>query len=92
MLEKFCFRISLDIFNVFQIVRHDRTLEQIVFPIPEQCEYLTHETKVKIFHTVEKDDQGSKVSGFFNLTPDMYDEMNWQKKLRGGVLRSVQIC
>ncbi|XKL65729.1 hypothetical protein PGB90_009149 [Kerria lacca] len=65
-----------------EIVRHDRTLEQIVFPIPEQCEYLTHETKVKVFHTVEKDDQGSKVSEFFNLHEDMYNEMNWQKKLR----------
>lgn len=66
-------------------------MEQIVFPIPEQCEYLTHETKVKIFHTVEKDDQGSKVSGFFNLTQDMYDEMNWQKKLRGRMFRMRRI-
>ncbi|KAK7590916.1 hypothetical protein V9T40_002529 [Parthenolecanium corni] len=65
-----------------EIARHDRTLEQIVFPIPEQCAYLTHETKVKVYHTVEKDDQGAKVSEFFSLTDDLYNEMNWQKKLR----------
>ncbi|XP_046681904.1 inositol 1,4,5-trisphosphate receptor isoform X6 [Homalodisca vitripennis] len=66
-----------------EIVRHDRTLEQIVFPIPEICEYLTHDTKVKIFHTAERDDQGSKVSDFFERTEDMFNEMRWQKKLRG---------
>jgi inositol 1,4,5-triphosphate receptor type 1 len=31
-----------------EVVRHDRTLEQIVFPIPEICEYLTEETKFKV--------------------------------------------
>lgn len=70
-------------FSVVQIVRHDRTLEQIVFPIPEICEYLTHDTKVKMFHTAERDDQGSKVSDFFERTEDMFNEMRWQKKLRG---------
>lgn len=45
-----------------EIVRNDRTLEQIVFPIPEICEYLTHDTKVKVLNTAELDDQGSKVS------------------------------
>nr|ASO75059.1 inositol 1,4,5-trisphosphate receptor (IP3R) [Bemisia tabaci] len=66
-----------------EIVRHDRTLEQIVFPIPEICEYLTHDTKVRVFHTAERDDQGSKVSDFFERTTDMFNEMKWQKKLRG---------
>lgn len=68
---------------LFQIVRHDRTLEQIVFPIPEMCEYLTEETKLKVLHTAERDDQGSKVSDFFERTEDMLHEMQWQKKLRG---------
>lgn len=66
-----------------QIVRNDRTLEQIVFPIPEICEYLTTDTKIKIFHTAERDDQGSKVADFFDLTDEMFNEMKWQKKLRG---------
>lgn len=66
-----------------EIVRQDRTLEQIVFPIPEICEYITHETKVKVLHTAERDDQGSKVSDFFERTDDMFSEMKWQKKLRG---------
>lgn len=66
-----------------EIVRNDRTLEQIVFPIPEICEYLTHDTKVKIFHTAEQDDQGSKVADFFDRTEQMFNEMKWQKKLRG---------
>ncbi|EFX77138.1 hypothetical protein DAPPUDRAFT_248174 [Daphnia pulex] len=48
-----------------EIVRHHRTMEQIVFPIPEMCEYLTNDTKVRVFHTAERDDQGSKVAVFF---------------------------
>lgn len=66
-----------------EIVRYDRTLEQIVFPIPEICEYLTHDTKVKVLHTAELDDQGSKVTDFFERTESMFNEMKWQKKLRG---------
>lgn len=65
-----------------EIVRHDRTLEQIVFPIPEICEYLTSDTKVKILNTAERDDQGSKVPDFFERTDYMFNEMKWQKKLR----------
>lgn len=78
----------------FQIARQDRTLEQIVFPIPEQCAYLTTETKVKVYQTVEKDDQGSKVSEFFSLTDDLYNEMNWQKKLRSNfffIMRKIGV-
>uniref|UniRef100_A0A1B6EDM6 Inositol 1,4,5-trisphosphate receptor n=1 Tax=Clastoptera arizonana TaxID=38151 RepID=A0A1B6EDM6_9HEMI len=66
-----------------EIVRHDRTLEQIVFPIPEICEYITHDTKFRVLNTAEKNDQGSKVSDFFERTDDMFNEMRWQKKLRG---------
>ena len=58
-------------------------MEQIVFPIPEMCEYLTHDTKVRVFNTAERDDQGSKVAEFFQRVDDMFDEMKWQKKLRG---------
>jgi hypothetical protein len=66
-----------------EIVRHYRTMEQIVFPIPEMCEYLTNDTKVRVFNT-ERDDQGSaKVAAFFEGVDDMFDEMKWQKKLRG---------
>jgi hypothetical protein len=43
-----------------EIVRHDRTMKQIVFPIPEMCEYLTNDTKVRVFHTAERDDQVKK--------------------------------
>lgn len=66
-----------------EIVRHDRTLEQIVFPIPEICEYITTDTKIKVLTTAERDDQGSKVSEFFDRTDAMFNEMKWQKKLRG---------
>lgn len=71
-------------------MRQDRTLEQIVFPIPEICEYLTGETKHKILNTAERDDQGSKVTDFFERTPHMFDEMKWQKKLRGILLISYR--
>lgn len=65
-----------------EVVRHDRTLEQIVFPIPEICEYLTDDTKIKNYIDAEKDDQGSKVTDFFYKVEDMFQEMQWQKKLR----------
>jgi len=66
-----------------EIVRSDRTMEQIVFPIPEICEYLTHETQIRVHTTVERDEQGSKVQGFFDQCDYLFDEMKWQKKLRG---------
>lgn len=65
-----------------EIVRQDRSLEQIVFPIPEICEYITSDTKVRVWTTVEQDEQGSKVSEFFDRTDAMFNEMKWQKKLR----------
>ncbi|CAH0562339.1 unnamed protein product [Brassicogethes aeneus] len=65
-----------------EIVRNDRTLEQIVFPIPEICEYITTDTKIKVLNTAERDDQGSKVFDFFERTDQMFNEMKWQKKLR----------
>ncbi|KAI1296916.1 Inositol 1,4,5-trisphosphate receptor type 1 [Halotydeus destructor] len=66
-----------------EIVRQDRTMERIVFPVPPICEYLTTESKYKIFTTSERDEQGSKVSDFFAKSEDLYSEMKWQKKLRG---------
>jgi len=65
-----------------EIVRHDRTLEQIVFPIPEICEYLTEETRHRVYMTAERDDQNSKVTDFFSRTDSLFAEMKWQKKLR----------
>uniref|UniRef100_A0A671LFL9 Inositol 1,4,5-trisphosphate receptor n=1 Tax=Sinocyclocheilus anshuiensis TaxID=1608454 RepID=A0A671LFL9_9TELE len=64
------------------IVRHDRKMEQIVFPVPNICEYLTEESKVRVFTTTERDDQGSKVNDFFQQFDDLYNEMRWQKKIR----------
>ena len=58
-------------------------MEQIVFPIPEICEYLTKETQTRVHTTVERDEQGSKVQGFFDQCDYLFDEMKWQKKLRG---------
>nr|XP_054750035.1 inositol 1,4,5-trisphosphate receptor-like [Lytechinus pictus] len=65
-----------------EIVRQNRTMERIVFPVPPVCEYLTNETKTKVFVTAERDEQGSKVADFFDRTDDMFMEMQWQKKLR----------
>ena len=47
------------------------------------CEYLTNDTKVRVLNTTEREDQGSKVAAFFEGVDDMFDEMKWQKKLRG---------
>lgn len=66
-------------------------MEQIVFPIPEICELITLDTKIKVLHTTERDDQGSKVSDFFERTEDMFNEMKWQKKLRGMIDLNIDI-
>lgn len=57
-------------------------MEQIVFPVPNICEYLTEESKGRVFHTTERDDQGSKVNDFFQQFDNLYNEMRWQKKIR----------
>lgn len=75
-VEKKNFSLSL------QIVRHDRSMEQIVFPVPNICEYLTEESKMRVFTTTERDDQGSKVNDFFQQFDNLYNEMKWQKKIR----------
>uniref|UniRef100_A0A665X7H9 Inositol 1,4,5-trisphosphate receptor n=1 Tax=Echeneis naucrates TaxID=173247 RepID=A0A665X7H9_ECHNA len=65
-----------------EIVRHDRTMEEIVFPVPNICEFLTSESKLRVYYTTERDEQGSKINDFFLRAEDLFNEMNWQKKLR----------
>ncbi|MGH0123009.1 UNVERIFIED_CONTAM: hypothetical protein FKN15_017132 [Acipenser sinensis] len=65
-----------------EIVRHDRTMEQIVFPVPNICEFLTKESKLRVYYSTERDEQGSKINDFFLRSEDLFNEMNWQKKLR----------
>ncbi|XP_062825808.1 inositol 1,4,5-trisphosphate receptor type 1 isoform X5 [Anolis carolinensis] len=65
-----------------EIVRSDRTMEQIVFPVPSICEFLTKESKLRVYYTTERDEQGSKINDFFLRSEDLFSEMNWQKKLR----------
>ncbi|XP_072537810.1 inositol 1,4,5-trisphosphate-gated calcium channel ITPR3 isoform X1 [Salminus brasiliensis] len=65
-----------------EIVREDRSMEQIVFPVHPICEFLTEESKVRVFNTTEQDEQGSKVTHFFEQASFLHNEMEWQKKLR----------
>ncbi|RXG67948.1 Ryanodine receptor 1 [Armadillidium vulgare] len=65
-----------------RIVRSDRTLEQIVFPIRDTCLYLTNETKHRVYHTAQLDLRGSKVTDFFKQFEDMHNEMKWQRDLK----------
>ncbi|CAF1170496.1 unnamed protein product [Adineta ricciae] len=65
-----------------EIIRHDRSIEPIVFPVPQLCEFLTNEKKQKVFLTCEQDQQGSKVRDFFGKFPEIFEEMKWQRKLR----------
>ncbi|XP_077151617.1 inositol 1,4,5-trisphosphate-gated calcium channel ITPR3 isoform X2 [Ranitomeya variabilis] len=65
-----------------EIVRSDRSMEQIVFPVPNICKFLTEETKHRVFTTTEQDEQSSKVSDFFDQSSFLHNEMEWQKKLR----------
>uniref|UniRef100_A0A3B4D1V9 Inositol 1,4,5-trisphosphate receptor n=1 Tax=Pygocentrus nattereri TaxID=42514 RepID=A0A3B4D1V9_PYGNA len=64
------------------IVRDDRSMEQIIFPVHPICEFLTEESKFRVFNTTEQDEQGSKVTHFFEQTSFLHNEMEWQKKLR----------
>ena len=57
-------------------------MEQIVFPIPYLCEYLTEETKQRVFISTEKDDKNYKITGFFNSIDFMWNEMKWQQQLQ----------
>ncbi|XP_076870702.1 inositol 1,4,5-trisphosphate-gated calcium channel ITPR1 isoform X2 [Brachyhypopomus gauderio] len=65
-----------------EIVRQDRTMEQIVFPVPHICSFLTSESKLRVYYSTERDEQGSKINDFFLRADDLYSEMRWQKKLR----------
>lgn len=65
-----------------QIVRRDRTLERVVFPINDICSYLTKDTKDYVYNNTERDNQGSKVTEFFDEWETMYHEMIWQRKLQ----------
>lgn len=67
-------------------------MEQIVFPVPSICEFLTKESKLRIYYTTERDEQGSKINDFFMKSEDLFNEMNWQKKLRGMLLLPVWLC
>ncbi|XP_024116649.2 inositol 1,4,5-trisphosphate receptor type 3-like, partial [Oryzias melastigma] len=64
------------------IVREDRSMEQIVFPVHPICEFLTKESRFRVFNTTEQDEQGSKVTHYFEQTSFLHGEMEWQKKLR----------
>ena len=65
------------------MVRYDRSLERIVFQVPPICNFLTKTSKLRVLTNAERDEQGSKVTDFFSRTDDLFNEMIWQKKLRG---------
>jgi len=69
--------------RVFQIVRNDRKLEQIVFPVPGVCQFLPKESKDQVIHKTKCNEQGSKVDDFFKQTDRLFKEMLFQKDLRG---------
>ena len=66
-----------------EIVRHDRTMEQIIFPKLDICGCLSKETKNHVYKTAERDEQKSKLNDFFNRHEALLEEMKWQKSLQG---------
>ena len=68
-----------------EIVRDKTTMEEIVFPIPEICRFLTEETKKTTFFETEMDDKESKIADFFERSEGMYREMAWQERLQVGL-------
>lgn len=66
-----------------EIVRGNRNqMERVVFPVPQICEYLTHETKLNVYQNTEQDERGSKIPNFFQCVDDLFDEMKWQEELQ----------
>jgi hypothetical protein len=65
-----------------EIVRSDRTLEQIVFPKHEICKHLTPESQKRVYYNTVCDTQGSKVEDFFYHMDSLYEEMLCQRELR----------
>lgn len=65
-----------------EIVRGNRQLERVVFPVPQICEYLTHETKTSVYHNTEQDERGCKIPNFFQTVDNLFDEMKWQRELQ----------
>ena len=65
-----------------EIVRDNRKMERVVFPVPQICEFLTHETKNVVFHNTEQDERGSKIPNFFQKVDDLFGEMKWQRELQ----------
>eukprot|EP01135_Chromosphaera_perkinsii_P009083 Nk52_evm14s1607 gene=Nk52_evmTU14s1607 len=64
-----------------EIVKDDR-LEEVLFPINPLCEFLTEESKRNVIFKTPRDEQGSKIPGFFRQTNDLYREMIWQSTLQ----------
>lgn len=64
-----------------EIVRNGR-LEQIHFPIPAICNYLSENSKLKVMEETDVDEQNSKVPGFFRAVYHLFEEMKWQKRLK----------
>lgn len=80
-----------------EIVRSDRQIERVVFPIPQICEYLTLETKRSVYQHTEPDEHDSKIPDFFQKIDDLFDEMKWQRELHSkpllhSIARHMSLC
>ena len=64
-----------------QIVRKDRSLEKIVFPVPQECRYLTDQSKDDVLQKTTCNEQGSKVDDFFTQIENLHNEMICQQAL-----------
>jgi hypothetical protein len=64
-----------------EIYRNSR-LEQIHFPIPAICNYLSGNSKEKVLVETDVDEQNSKIPEFFQAVFHLYEEMKWQKRLK----------
>uniref|UniRef100_A0A7N6F8G3 Inositol 1,4,5-trisphosphate receptor n=1 Tax=Anabas testudineus TaxID=64144 RepID=A0A7N6F8G3_ANATE len=62
--------------------KHTAQIEVITGQVICSFEFLTSESKLRVYYTTERDEQGSKINDFFLRAEDLFNEMNWQKKLR----------
>lgn len=80
-----------------EIVRSNRQIERVVFPIPQICEYLTLETKKIVFNDTEPDEHDSKIPDFFLKIDSLFEEMKWQRELHSkpllhSIARHMSLC
>eukprot|EP00127_Corallochytrium_limacisporum_P001389 Clim_evm11s55 gene=Clim_evmTU11s55 len=58
-------------------------IENVIFPIPEVCKFLTQESMEQLVDEAQEDEDGSLVSYYYDQFDRLYREMRWQQRIQG---------